>query len=139
MHLAPPTTPLHTYTQDGPSTAPPIPPWPMPTPIVMEPHLAPARQPRRYHIVRRVPLVRGNLVLDCPVPIQYLNAVPHRDRKEFTHMRYTAVTCDPAEFPDSYTLRQELMSRSTELFICITMYNVNDILMICLERSLSVC
>lgn len=88
-------------------------------------HLAPARQPRRYRTTRRVPLVKGNLVLDCPLPVQYLNSVPHRDEKEFTHMRYTAVTCDPSRFWDSYKLRQNLMSRHTELCICITMYNVS--------------
>lgn len=86
--------------------------------------LAPVRQPRRYRTVRRVPLVKGNLVLDCPVPVQYLNSVPMRDRKEFTHMRYTAVTSDPADFANAYTLRQDLMDRNAELFICITMYNV---------------
>jgi chitin synthase len=56
--------------------------------------------------------------LDCPVPNKYLEAVPKRDGKEFTHMRYTAATCDPSEFQSQgYTLRQALMGRQTELFI----------------------
>ncbi|ORZ01326.1 chitin synthase 1 [Syncephalastrum racemosum] len=100
-----------------------------PPPMGMLCGFAPARQPRRYRTVRRVPLVKGNLVLDCPVPVQYLNSVPMRDRKEFTHMRYTAVTSDPAEFANTYTLRQDLMDRNAELFICITMYNEDEVLL----------
>jgi hypothetical protein len=73
-------------------------------------------------IVRKVPLTSGNLVLDCPVPTKYLAAVPRKglepEDKEFTHMRYTAATCDPADFvAQNYTLRQALLGRSTELFI----------------------
>lgn len=57
-------------------------------------------------------------MLDCPVPTKYLDAVPKRDAKEFTHMRYTAATCDPSEFvSQGYTLRQALLGRQTELFI----------------------
>lgn len=71
-------------------------------------------------------LTRGNLVLDCPVPPRYLQAVPIKDSKEFTHMRYTAATCDPSEFASQgYTLRPQLMERKTELFIVLTMYNVS--------------
>jgi chitin synthase len=86
--------------------------------------LAPARQLRRYNTKKRVQLVRGNLVLDCPCPTRLLQAVPRKDAKEFTHMRYTAATCDPSEFAKDYTLRQALLGRSTELFIAVTMYNV---------------
>jgi chitin synthase len=69
-------------------------------------------------LVKKVALTGGNLVLDCPVPSKYLAAVPRKDEKEFTHMRYTAATCDPSEFANqNYTLRQALMGRSTELFI----------------------
>lgn len=77
-------------------------------------------------IARKVKLHRGHLVLDCPVPTRYLQAVPIKDTKEFTHMRYTAATCDPAEFvSDGYTLRQQLLERHTELFIVLTMYNAS--------------
>ncbi|KAH9887234.1 chitin synthase N-terminal-domain-containing protein [Cubamyces lactineus] len=45
---------------------------------------------------------------------------------EFTHMRYTAATCDPDSFTeDRYTLRVNLYDRSTELLIAITSYNEN--------------
>jgi chitin synthase len=41
---------------------------------------------------------------------------------EFTHMRYTAVTCDPDQFPaKGYNLRQQELRRPTELFIVVTM------------------
>ncbi|KAI9314163.1 chitin synthase 1 [Dichotomocladium elegans] len=93
------------------------------------PGVAPALQPRRYNNIRLVRLTGGNLVLDCPVPPQYIGAAPRKDAKEFDAMRYTAVTCGPAEFSESYTLRQEWMQRDTELFICITMYNEDEILL----------
>ncbi len=86
---------------------------------------------KRWKTVKQVLLYRGNLVLDCPVPPKLLNQLPHGERDEFTHMRYTAATCDPNDFYDeSFTLRQKLFSkpRHTELFIVITMYNEDDIL-----------
>ncbi|KAI9496241.1 chitin synthase 1 [Zychaea mexicana] len=90
---------------------------------------APRRVPRRYKTTRKVKLTRGNLVLDCPVPTRYLQAVPIKESKEFTHMRYTAATCDPKDFATSgYTLRQQLLERQTELFIVLTMYNEDEIL-----------
>lgn len=84
------------------------------------------RQVRRYKTIKRlVQIPQGKLVLNCPVPIQYLERVPLRDPKEFNMMRYTAITCDANEFHQkNYTLRQEIMNRETEIAICITMYNV---------------
>ena len=99
-------------------------PQPRPTPAPI----------RRWKTVKEVQLFNGNLVLDCPVPPRLLNQVPHAtppERDEFTHMRYSAATCDPSEFYDSrFTLRQRLFAkpRHTELFIVITMYNEDDFL-----------
>jgi hypothetical protein len=60
------------------------------------------------------------------VPTSYLKDVPLKEGKEFTHMRYTAATCDPKDFVgEGYTLRQQLFGRKTELFIVLTMYNVS--------------
>jgi chitin synthase len=87
---------------------------------------------RRWKTVKEVQLYNGNLVLDCPVPPRLLNQVPHAqppERDEFTHMRYSAATCDPSEFAAKrFTLRQRLFAkpRITELFIVITMYNEED-------------
>jgi chitin synthase len=67
--------------------------------------------------------------LDCPVPTNYLQGLPYQDGKEFTHMRYTAATCDPKDFvTEGYTLRQQMLNRKTELFIVLTMYNVSVII-----------
>lgn len=89
----------------------------------------PQRQPRRYKTVKRVELYHGNLVLDCKVPTKLLAMCPQKDDREFTHMRYTAATCDPNDFKqERYTLRQVLYepARRTELFIVMTMYNEDD-------------
>ncbi len=89
---------------------------------------------KRWKTVKEVQLFNGNLVLDCPIPPTLLNQVPHAtppERDEFTHMRYSAATCDPAEFYDArFTLRQRLFAkpRHTELFIVVTMYNEDEFL-----------
>ncbi|KAK4991767.1 hypothetical protein LTR50_001584 [Elasticomyces elasticus] len=87
---------------------------------------------RRWKTVKEVQLFNGNLVLDCPIPPRLLNQVQHAqppERDEFTHMRYSAATCDPSEFYEQrFTLRQRLFAkpRQTELFIVVTMYNEED-------------
>lgn len=89
---------------------------------------------RRWKTVKEVQLFNGNLVLDCPIPPKLLEKVPHAappERDEFTHMRYSAATCDPKDFyNERFTLRQRLFAkpRQTELFIVITMYNEDDFL-----------
>lgn len=101
---------------------------PEPTPSPPAPAL------KRWKTVKEVQLFNGNLVLDCPVPPLLLNRVPHApapERDEFTHTRYTAATCDPADFyAERFTLRQKLFAkaRHTELFIVVTMYNEDDVL-----------
>ncbi|KAH7130166.1 chitin synthase-domain-containing protein [Dendryphion nanum] len=98
-----------------------------------EPRPTPSPAPiKRWKTVKEVQLFKGNLVLDCPIPPRLLNQVPHAqppERDEFTHMRYSAATCDPSEFDaERFTLRQKLFAkpRQTELFIVITMYNEED-------------
>jgi chitin synthase len=54
---------------------------------------------------------------------------PNRTEREFTHMRYSAATCDPNDFLSSgFTLRQVHYDppRRTELFIVLTMYNEDE-------------
>jgi chitin synthase len=80
---------------------------------------------------KEVQLINGELVLECKIPTILHSFLPRRDEREFTHMRYTAVTCDPDDFVvRGYKLRQNIGStmRETELFICVTMYNENEIL-----------
>lgn len=79
---------------------------------------------------KEVQLINGELVLECKIPTILYSFLPRRDEIEFTHMRYTAVTCDPDDFVDrGYKLRQNIgrTTRETELFICVTMYNEDEI------------
>jgi len=79
---------------------------------------------------KEVRLINGELILECKIPTILYSFLPRRDEIEFTHMRYTAVTCDPDDFVlKGYKLRQNVGTtmRETELFICITMYNENEI------------
>jgi len=78
---------------------------------------------------KEVQLINGELVLECKIPTILYSFLPRRDEVEFTHMRYTAVTCDPDDFVDKgYKLRQNIgrTTRETELFICVTMYNEDE-------------
>ncbi|KAI6713510.1 chitin synthase 2 [Diplocarpon mali] len=79
---------------------------------------------------KQVRLINGELILECKIPTILYSFLPRRDEVEFTHMRYTAVTCDPDDFVSKgYQLRQNIgpTARETELFICITMYNEDEI------------
>ncbi|KAL8823249.1 MAG: hypothetical protein Q9191_006037 [Dirinaria sp. TL-2023a] len=89
------------------------------------------RGARQAQIAKKeVRLINGELILECKIPTILYSFLPRRDDIEFTHMRYTAVTCDPDDFTlRGYKLRQNIGSttRDTELFICITMYNEDEI------------
>ncbi|KAJ9609691.1 Chitin synthase, class 2 [Cladophialophora chaetospira] len=79
---------------------------------------------------KEVRLINGELILECKIPTILHSFLPRRDEREFTHLRYTAVTCDPDDFVlQGYKLRQNIgtTSRETELFICVTMYNEGEI------------
>ena len=68
-------------------------------------------------------------MLDSVVPTKLLDLCSHKDGREFTHMRYSAVTGDPNNFKDNdFTLRQVHYDppRRTELFIVITMCDEDD-------------
>jgi chitin synthase len=87
---------------------------------------------KRY-ATRKVKLVQGSVLsVDHPVPSAIKNAIQQKYRdveaggsEEFTHMRYTAATCDPDEFTlkNGYNLRPAMYNRHTELLIAITYYN----------------
>ncbi|MCJ1320746.1 Chitin synthase, class 2 [Xylographa vitiligo] len=92
---------------------------------------------KRY-ATRKVKLVQGSVLsVDYPVPSAIQNAVQakyrndlERGSEEFTHMRYTAATCDPDEFTlkNGYNLRPAMYNRHTELLIAITYYNEDKVL-----------
>ena len=74
---------------------------PEPLPVAL-PAALPDLQPqlRQNQKTRLVELFHGNLVLDCPVPKIFLRDCDPEISKlrEFTHMRYSAGTCDPNDF-----------------------------------------
>ncbi|KAJ2719632.1 hypothetical protein GGI07_005098 [Coemansia sp. Benny D115] len=86
-------------------------------------------QSQRRRKFKEIELTAGNLVIDSAVPRALLNQCKFTENKEFTYMRYTAVTCDPNDFANErYGLRPTAMGRQTELFIVLTMYNEDDVL-----------
>ncbi|KAK2467893.1 hypothetical protein APHAL10511_000188 [Amanita phalloides] len=93
-------------------------------------HYGPApsgRVIRRHKTKKRVQLTNGNLVVDLNVPPKLI--LPRRGEPETTKTRYTAVTGDPDEFEKrGFFLRQNENGRKTEMFICITMYNEDEVL-----------
>ncbi|GMM38702.1 chitin synthase [Saccharomycopsis crataegensis] len=86
-------------------------------------------QPRRNRALRKeFKLERGNLVLENPVPTKLASFLPRRDDDEFLFMRYTACTSDPDDFiKNGFTLRSAKYGRETEIVICITMYNEDEL------------
>ena len=95
--------------------------------------------PKRGATTRRVKLTKGHfineyvelvsaaLTLRYPVPNPIASAIEpkwlgNKQHKEFTHMRYTAATCDPDDFTaeNGWTLRQNHYGRDTELLIAVT-------------------
>ncbi|KAK8255596.1 chitin synthase B [Phyllosticta capitalensis] len=89
-------------------------------------------------LTRKVRLVQGAVLsADYPVPSAIQNAIQAKYRndlesgsEEFTHMRYTAATCDPNDFTlkNGYNLRPAMYNRHTELLIAITYYNEDKVL-----------
>ncbi|KAG9508131.1 hypothetical protein J7337_001694 [Fusarium musae] len=68
---------------------------------------------------------RGNVVVDIPVPDSILARIPQSstlERNEFTHSRFSFVTCPPEEFGDqNYTLRATLFAqpRQTQFILVV--------------------
>ena len=82
-------------------------------------------------------LFSENLVLDIPLPEKELSKIPHGARDEFTHVRYTAVTCEPALFKEKgYSLRTSLFTtpRPTALLLSIHQADENIYLFDVLKR-----
>ncbi|KAL5508261.1 CHS1_1 [Sanghuangporus vaninii] len=92
------------------------------------------RQTIKRGVTRKVKLTRGNFIAEYPVPTAVQNAIEPKwkntNNTEFSHMRYTAATCDPDEFSEAngYSLRTKMYNRSTDLLIAITSYNEDKIL-----------
>jgi chitin synthase len=92
---------------------------------------------KRY-ATRKIKLAQGSVLsVDYPVPSAIKHAIEPKYKQdlehgseEFTHMRYTAATCDPNEFTlkNGYNLRPAMYNRHTELLIAITYYNEDKVL-----------
>ncbi|KAK2466180.1 hypothetical protein APHAL10511_001822 [Amanita phalloides] len=87
------------------------------------------RQTIKRGVTRKVKLTQGNFIAEYAVPTPILSAIESKytstKTTEFSHMRYTAATCDPDEFSEAngYSLRTKLYNRSTEMLIAVTSYN----------------
>ncbi|QRV76364.1 chitin synthase [Ceratobasidium sp. AG-Ba] len=92
------------------------------------------RQTIKRGKTKKVVLKSGNFVADYAVPTPVAKAVEPKyantTTNEFTHMRYTAATCDPDEFTieNGWSLRVPSYGRQTELLIAVTSYNEDKVL-----------
>jgi chitin synthase len=88
------------------------------------------RQTIRRGVKKTVKLTNGNFITEYPVPTPVYSAVEAKWNSgvrttEFSHMRYSAATCDPDEFNEQngWSLRTKMYNRETELLIAVTSYN----------------
>jgi chitin synthase len=88
------------------------------------------RQTIRRGVKKEVKLINGNFITEYPVPTPVYSAVEAKWKSgvrttEFSHMRYSAATCDPDEFTleNGWSLRTHMYNRETELLIAVTSYN----------------
>ncbi|EJD48602.1 putativechitin synthase [Auricularia subglabra TFB-10046 SS5] len=83
---------------------------------------------------RKVNLTKGNFIAEYAVPTPVHSAVEAKwkntNTTEFSHMRYTAATCDPDEFTtaNGWGLRTAQYQRPTDLLIAVTSYNEDKVL-----------
>ncbi|KAK4946045.1 Chitin synthase, class 3 [Elasticomyces elasticus] len=121
-----------------PTPGPTNPSDPTNTPEAWVERQAPGYGTIKRYATRKVKLVQGSVLsIDYPVPSAIQNAIQSKYRsdleggsEEFTHMRYTAATCDPDDFTlkNGYNLRPAMYNRHTELLIAITYYNEDKVL-----------
>jgi chitin synthase len=87
------------------------------------------RQTIKRGVTRKVKLTNGNFIAEYPVPTPVHSAIEAKYAQtrttEFSHMRYSAVTCDPDEFTEAngWSLRTKMYQRQTEILIAVTSYN----------------
>ncbi|KAI0346769.1 glycosyltransferase family 2 protein [Trametopsis cervina] len=88
------------------------------------------RQTIKRGVTRKVKLTQGNFITEYLVPQPVYSAIEAKwtagtKTTEFSHMRYTAATCDPDDFSEAtgYSLRTKIYNRPTELLIAVTSYN----------------
>lgn len=81
----------------------------------------------RRGMTRKVKLTAGHWIQEYAVPSAVSSKVDGQylaqgQKNEFTHMRYTAATCDPDDFTieNGWNLRAKQWGRETELLIAVT-------------------
>ncbi|CAO1633403.1 unnamed protein product [Sympodiomycopsis kandeliae] len=139
LHDAP--APYGLHPPQGPMGARPFSPAPgaelAPEDSASQRAWAQRQQGPKRGLTRKVKLTRGNWVVDHRVPTAVKNSIEDKwsqgvRTNEFTHMRYTAATCDPDDFTaeNGWTLRTTSQyQRDTELLIAITYYNEDRVLL----------
>lgn len=87
--------------------------------------------PRRNNFIKHTVFKSqtGHLVLDTPISQVLRQQLPEENQsEEFNYVKYSAVTADPDDFlTDGYTLRPNELQRETELVVCVTMYNEDEV------------
>ncbi|KAA1466457.1 chitin synthase [Dentipellis sp. KUC8613] len=93
------------------------------------------RQTIKRGVTKKVKLTKGNFITEYPVPTPVYSAIEAKwtsgvKTTEFSHMRYSAATCDPDEFSEAngWSLRTKMYGRETELLIAVTSYNEDKML-----------
>ncbi|KAJ3113394.1 Chitin synthase, class 2 [Phlyctochytrium bullatum] len=101
-----------------------------PAPAFMPPsESSPLKRVQTRRMVKQeVVLDDGNFVVEVPVSRKMLEDCPYQDGEEFTHLRYTACTHAPEQFPTNYTLRARKYDRKIKIAVVVTMYNEDDVL-----------
>ncbi|CAL1212165.1 unnamed protein product [Candida parapsilosis] len=85
--------------------------------------------------IKKARLINGNYIIDAPAPKALLDTYCKKVGdigREMSFLRYTAATCGPSNYIKyKYNLRQALYEprRETEIMVCITMYNEDEILL----------
>ncbi|KAJ3065039.1 Chitin synthase, class 2 [Podochytrium sp. JEL0797] len=83
------------------------------------------RKPTKF-VKQDVVLTDGEFIIDIPLSNDYVGNVRYSSDEEFTHLRYTAVTSEADDFPDTYNLRQRVKNRNTKIAVVCTMYNEDE-------------
>ncbi|PFH48062.1 glycosyltransferase family 2 protein [Amanita thiersii Skay4041] len=92
------------------------------------------RQAIKCGVTRKVKLTKGHFIAEYVVPTAIHNAIENRysttHTTEFSHMRYTAATCDPDDFTaeNGWSLRTKMYNRETEILVAVTSYNEDKML-----------
>jgi hypothetical protein len=78
-------------------------------------------------VQQEVPLTEeGNIIVDVPLSSQVLKYAKYTQESEFTHLRYTPLTCSPNDFNEKYTLKIKENKRDIKIAIVCTMYNEDE-------------